>query len=58
LLLRFDAQQVVSTQPVLVRWGNNEMRGAAMRYDHATRRLDVTGPLRVTLPPRARAGTR
>jgi lipopolysaccharide export system protein LptC len=56
LLLRIDAEQVVSTQPVLVRWGANEMRGAAMRYDHATRRLDVSGPLRVTLPPRPRAG--
>jgi len=55
LLLRVDAQQVVSTQPVLVLWGANEMRGASMRYDNASRRLDVTGPLRVTLPPRARA---
>jgi lipopolysaccharide export system protein LptC len=55
LLLRVDAGQVLSTQPVLVRWGAVEMRGAAMRYDHATRRLDVTGPLRVTLPPRGRA---
>ena len=54
LLLRIDAEQVVSTEPVLVRWGANEMRGTAMRYDHATRRLDLSGPLRVTLPPRGR----
>jgi lipopolysaccharide export system protein LptC len=55
LLLDVDAERVSSSVPVQVRWGTSELRGASMAYDHRGRRLDVTGPLRVWLPPR---GTR
>jgi lipopolysaccharide export system protein LptC len=56
LAVEIGAERVLSNQPVLVRWGSNELRGAALNYDHRARRLEVGGPLRVTLPPRQPAG--
>ena len=53
LLLQVDAERVSASQPVLVRWGAHALRGASMSYDHRARKLDVAGPLRVTLPPRS-----
>lgn len=43
--------------PVLMRQGGNEVRAAGLEYDHAAQRLELKGPTRATLPPRA-GGTR
>jgi len=46
-------ERVKSHLPVLVRTAGAEMRAAGMEYDHATRRLDLTGPMRAVMTPRA-----
>jgi hypothetical protein len=33
--------------------GSDELRAAGLVYRHATQRLDLKGPLQVTLTPRA-----
>lgn len=52
------AERVKSHLPVLVRRGTTELRAAGMVYDHATGRLDLTGPIRAEMPPRAAVTTR
>jgi len=46
-------ERVQSHLPVLVRQGGTELRAAGLTYDHAARRLDLKGPLRAVMPPRA-----
>jgi lipopolysaccharide export system protein LptC len=46
-------ERVESDQPVRVLVGGDELRAAGLVYRHATQRLDLKGPLRVTLTPRA-----
>lgn len=46
-------ERVKSHLPVMVRQGGSELRAAGLDYDHTTRRLDLKGPLRAVLSPRA-----
>ncbi|MDP1647199.1 MAG: LPS export ABC transporter periplasmic protein LptC [Rubrivivax sp.] len=46
-------ERVKSHLPVLVRSAGTEMRAAGLEYDHATRRLDLKGPMRAVMPARA-----
>ena len=47
------SERVKTHLPVLVRYGNTEIHAAGLVYDHAARRLDLSGPMRMTLAPRA-----
>lgn len=49
-------ERVRSHLPVLVRLGTSELRAAGLEYDHATRKLELKGPMRAELSPRG-AGT-
>jgi lipopolysaccharide export system protein LptC len=49
----FVTEQVKSHLPVWVQSGSNELRAAGLAYDHAARRLELQGPWRAVLPPRA-----
>ncbi|MEY3253272.1 MAG: hypothetical protein RL227_2245 [Pseudomonadota bacterium] len=49
----FIDERVESDRPVLVRHGATEMRAAGLLYSHASQRLELKGPLQVTLTPRA-----
>ena len=46
-------EQVRSHLPVMVSQGGTSLHAAALDYDHAKRRLDLKGPLRAVLAPRA-----
>ena len=46
-------ERVRSHLPVQVQFGGTQLRAANLDYDHATRRLDLGGPLRAELTPRA-----
>lgn len=46
-------ERVRSHLPVLVRLGSSELRANGLDYDHAARRLDLQGPMRANLTPRA-----
>lgn len=46
-------ERVKSHLPVMVRQGSSELRAAGLEYDHAARRLDLKGPLRAVLAPKA-----
>ena len=46
-------ERVQSHLPVLVSQGGTSLQAAAMDYDNATRRLDLKGPIRAVLAPRA-----
>jgi len=46
-------EQVRTHVPVTVQQGGSELRAAGMAYDHASQRLDLQGPVRAELPPRA-----
>ena len=48
-------ERVRSHLPVLVRLGSSELHAAGLDYDHAARRLDLRGPMRANLAPRASA---
>jgi lipopolysaccharide export system protein LptC len=39
--------------PVWVQRGPMELRAGGLQYDHGLQRLELTGPMRATLPPRA-----
>jgi lipopolysaccharide export system protein LptC len=41
--------------PVWVQRGAMELQAGGLQYDHGQQRLDLTGPMRATLPPRAAA---
>ncbi|MBX3634782.1 MAG: LPS export ABC transporter periplasmic protein LptC [Rubrivivax sp.] len=49
-------EQVKSHLPVQVRLGASELRAAGLEYDHPSQRLELKGPMRVVLPPRAGRG--
>jgi lipopolysaccharide export system protein LptC len=46
-------ERVRSHLPVQVRRGGSEFRAAGLEYDHGTRRLDLSGPMRALIPPQA-----
>ncbi len=46
-------ERVQSHELVQVNYGGTELRAAGLLYDHAARRLDLGGPMRAVLPPRA-----
>ena len=46
-------ERVLSHLPVLVNSAGTEMRAAGLEYDHATHRLDLKGPMRAVMAPRA-----
>ncbi len=46
-------EQVRSHLPVQVNLGGNELRAAGLDYDHGLRRLELLGPMRAELTPRA-----
>ena len=49
----FKTERVRSHLPVQVRVGTSEWRAAGLDYDHATQRLELSGPMRAELSPRA-----
>lgn len=49
-------EQVKSHLPVQVTLGGSELRAAGLEYDHPAQRLELKGPMRVVLPPRAGRG--
>ena len=49
----FIDERVESDRPVLVRHGATELRADGLLYAHASQRLELKGPLKVTLTPRA-----
>ncbi len=51
----FVTERVRTHLPVQVQAPGSEMRAAGMDYDHAARRLDLKGPMRVVMSPRAPA---
>lgn len=46
-------ERVTTTAPVWVQFGATQVRGASLDYDHAARRLDLGGPMRMSAPGRA-----
>ena len=48
-------EQVRSHLPVQVQMGSSQLRAAGLDYDHGMRRLDLLGPMRAELTPRATA---
>ena len=51
----FVTERVQTHLPVQVQTPGSEMRAAGMEYDHPARRLDLKGPMRVVMSPRAPA---
>jgi lipopolysaccharide export system protein LptC len=51
-------EQVRSHLPVQVQMGSSQLRAAGLDYDHGKRRLDLLGPMRAELTPRAVAPAR
>jgi lipopolysaccharide export system protein LptC len=47
------AERVQSHLPVRVHYGGTDLTAAGLLYDHAARRLDLTGPMHAVLTPRA-----
>lgn len=45
-------ERVQTHLPVLVRHGATELKAAGLSYDHATRRLELKGPLKAVIAPR------
>ena len=45
-------ERVQSHLPVLVKFGSSDIRAAGLLYDHPSRRLDLSGPMRAVLSPR------
>ncbi len=48
------SERIKTHLPVLVRQGSTEIHAAGLAYEHATGRLELKGPLRTVLAPRAR----
>ncbi len=46
-------ERVETHLPVVVQFGGTELHAAGLLYDNAARRLDLQGPMRAELPPRA-----
>lgn len=49
----FVTERVSSNAPVWVQYGATQANAAGLDYDHAARKLDLGGPLRMTLPGKA-----
>ncbi|MFN9745690.1 MAG: LPS export ABC transporter periplasmic protein LptC [Betaproteobacteria bacterium] len=49
----FIEERVETDRPVRVRVGGDELRAAGLAYRHASQRLELKGPLQVTLTPQA-----
>jgi lipopolysaccharide export system protein LptC len=49
----FVTERVSSNAPVWVQYGSTQLRAASLDYDHAARRLDLGGPMRMSLPGKA-----
>jgi lipopolysaccharide export system protein LptC len=47
----FVTERVRSHLPVQVQMGATDLRAAGLDYDHAARRLELTGPLRAVMAP-------
>ncbi len=45
-------KRIQTPRPVLVQHGGAELRANALRYDHASSKLDLDGPLKAVLKPR------
>lgn len=46
-------ERVATNAPVWVQYGSTQVRAASLVYDHAARRLDLGGPMRMALPGKA-----
>jgi lipopolysaccharide export system protein LptC len=46
-------ERVRSHLPVQVKVGGNELRAAGFEYDHGAGKLELQGPMRAVIPPRA-----
>jgi lipopolysaccharide export system protein LptC len=46
-------ERVVTNAPVSVQYGATQVRAAGLEYDHAARRLNLGGPMRMSLPGKA-----
>ena len=46
-------QRVSSHLPVQLKIGGNDLRAAAFEYDHGAQKLEIAGPMRAVLLPRA-----
>ncbi len=49
----FVTERVTSNASVWVQYSGTQVRAASLEYDHAARRLDLGGPMRVSLPGKA-----
>ena len=47
------SQRVRSHLPVQLTVGGDDLRAAGFEYDHGAQKLDLSGPMRAVLPPRA-----
>lgn len=47
------AERVTTNAPVWVQVGSTQVRAGGLDYDHAARRLDLGGPMRMSLPGKA-----
>ena len=46
-------ERVTTNAPVWVQYGATQVRASSLDYDHVARKLDLGGPLRMTLPGKA-----
>jgi lipopolysaccharide export system protein LptC len=46
----FVTERVTTNAPVWVQFGATQLRAASLDYDHAARRLDLGGPMRMSVP--------
>ena len=53
LHLFLATERVQTPRPVRVRSGGTEFKAAGLDYDHATQRLELKGPMRAVLAPKA-----
>jgi lipopolysaccharide export system protein LptC len=51
-------ERLTSDRPVRVTLGNNEIKAEGLDYDNVAQRLDLKGPMRADLPPRANRPSR
>lgn len=49
----FVAERITTNTSVWVQYGATQVRAASLDYDHAARRLDLGGPMRMSLPGKA-----
>ena len=54
----FVTERITSSRPVVVMQAGTVLRAAGLVYDHPSGRLDLGGPTRITLQPRAGRGAK